>query len=129
MSVYRPKYRDRKTGEVKEQRVWWFHFTFAGRHIQESSKSTRKTIATEAEEKRHKELERAINGLPSESSEQRVRRVTDVLRDYAKAYSTNHRKESLALVTERSVHIRRILDGLMLSDITASRVIEYMKGV
>jgi hypothetical protein len=49
MSVYRPTYRDPKTGKTKQQKVWWYHFTFAGRHVQESSKSTRKTVAVEAE--------------------------------------------------------------------------------
>ena len=52
MSVYRPTYTDKKTGKTKQARVWWFHFTFAGRHVQESSKSTRKTVAVEAEKKR-----------------------------------------------------------------------------
>ena len=58
MSVYKPTYKDPKTGEVKKQSIWWYHFTFAGQHIQESSKSARKTIATEAEKKRRAELER-----------------------------------------------------------------------
>ena len=49
MSVYRPTYRDPKTGNQKQSAIWWYHFTFAGRRIQESSKSTRKTIATEAQ--------------------------------------------------------------------------------
>ena len=47
MSVYKPTYIDPKTGEKKAQRIWWYNFTYAGRHIQESSKSTRKTVAAE----------------------------------------------------------------------------------
>ena len=51
MSVYRPSYRDPK-GKKKTSRVWWYHFTFAGHAYQESSKSTRKTVAKEAERNR-----------------------------------------------------------------------------
>src|SRR5260370_25542052 len=68
MAVYRPTYRDPKTGETKQQKVWWYNFTFAGRHIQESSKSTRKTIATEAEKKRRRELEKSFNGSASDAT-------------------------------------------------------------
>ena len=39
MAVYRPKYRDKETGELMESKIWWYNFTFAGRRIQESSKS------------------------------------------------------------------------------------------
>ena len=60
MSVYRPTYKDQKTGKTKQSKVWWYHFTLAGRHIQESSKSTRKTIAAEAEKKRRLEMERGF---------------------------------------------------------------------
>lgn len=63
MAVYKPTYRDKATGEVKQQDVWWYNFTFAGRRIQESSKSTRKTVALDAEKRRRQELERAFNDL------------------------------------------------------------------
>ena len=47
MAIYRPRYRDPKTGELVESAKWWYEFPFAGRRVRESSKSTRKTIATE----------------------------------------------------------------------------------
>ena len=47
MAVYRPKYRDKETGKLKESKI--YNFTFAGRRIQESSKSPRKTVAQNAE--------------------------------------------------------------------------------
>jgi hypothetical protein len=69
MSVYRPKYRDPKTGELKQSRVWWYSFCFAGERIQESSKTHLKTIAKEAEKDHRRRLERASAGLPSEQPE------------------------------------------------------------
>jgi len=135
MSVYRPKYRTyvadkkgcKKKGPIVQSRIWWCHFTFAGRHIQESSKSTRKTIAVEAEKRRRLELERAAIGLPSVEPEQRIRRVTELLKDYAQQYSVNHRKNSLTMVNNRCAHLHRCLGALMPSDLTAVRIVEYME--
>ena len=54
MAVYRPTYTDPKTGKKKQARVWWINFTLGGKRVQESSKSTRKTIAVEyAKQRRH----------------------------------------------------------------------------
>ena len=77
MSVYKPTYTDKKTGETKQQKIWWYHFTFAGRHVQESSKSTRKTIAIEAEKKRRLELEKGFNQI-EDNRQDRVRTVAQV---------------------------------------------------
>ncbi len=85
MAVYRPTYTDPNTGEIKTQNVWWYHFNFAGRHIQESSKSTRKTIATEAEKKRRLELEKSFNGI-EDTRRERVRTVAEVAREFLKDY-------------------------------------------
>jgi len=126
MSVYRPTYRDRN-GDTVQSRVWWFHFMYAGRHIQESSKSTRKTIAIEAEKNRHLELERASAGLPSVAPEERIRRISEALKEYQQQYGINHRKSSITMVKNRSTHLRRHLGALMLSDVTAPRIVEYMQ--
>lgn len=42
-------------------KVWWYSFSFAGKHYQESTKSQSKTLAKEAEKKRRRELEEAFN--------------------------------------------------------------------
>lgn len=43
--------------------VWWYEFWFAGRRIQESSKSPSKTIARTAEQDRRRELEEGFNNF------------------------------------------------------------------
>ena len=126
MSVYRPTYPDKKTGKTKQSRVWWYHFTFAGRHVQESSKSTRKTIATEMEKKRRLELEQVYAGVTNAKPQQRVRTVAVALKEYQTAYSVNHRPKATAWVSERSQHLARILGSTMLSDLTENRMAEYM---
>ena len=65
MSVYRPSYRT-KTGEKKISQVWWYNFRFAGKSIQKSSKSTKKTVAREAEKNERRELEKRYAGIPTD---------------------------------------------------------------
>src|SRR5215472_7936984 len=44
-------------------KIWWFRFKFAGQKIRESSKSTSKTVAQDAQRSRRRELERGYNGI------------------------------------------------------------------
>ena len=131
MSVYRPTFKDPKTGKLKQSRVWWYSFVFDGARVQKSSKSTRKTIAMKAEEKKRRELEQVYNGLPTSkpqsSGRDRVRTVATALSSYLTAYSVNHRPKATATVKERSQHLVRILGGAMLPDLTQDRMVEYMR--
>jgi integrase len=127
MAVYRPKYRDPKTGESVRSTVWWYEFNFAGRRVRESSKSTRKTIATIAEENRRKELEKAYAGQgASEPPAQRLRTVKSALAAYQKTYPINHREKSVAVVKERSPHLEKHLGPLLMPDLTEDRIKTYM---
>jgi len=60
VAVYRPTYKDPKTGETKQAAVWWFNFVFAGKRYRESTKQTRKTLAQECEKQKRMALERAL---------------------------------------------------------------------
>ena len=76
MAVYRPKYKEPKTGKLVQAGVWWYEFTYAGERIRESSKQSKKTLALMAENNRRKELERAYAGLPTtETAQNRIRTV------------------------------------------------------
>lgn len=76
MAVYRPKYKDPKTGELVRSSIWWYEFTYAGSRIRESSKQAKKTLAVEAEKRRRKELEQSYAGVPShETPKDRIRTV------------------------------------------------------
>ena len=127
MSVYRPTYRDPKTGKQKQSATWWYGFTFAGQRIQESAKTTRKTIAKQAEENRRLELEKAYAGIPSEKPERRIRTVSIALAEYETSYAPNHRPKAIAWVKERTAHINRLLGNLLIHDLNESRMAEYMK--
>jgi len=127
MSVYRPTYRDPKTGETKESRVWWYEFIYGGERIRQSAKTTRKSIAVEAEKDHRRRLERASAGMPTEQPEQRIRTVATVLRDYEAAYGVNHRHNSAVLVVGRSKHLVKALGSVLLPDVTPARIVDYME--
>jgi hypothetical protein len=120
MSVYRPKYRNPETGKMKERPVWWYEFVYAGQRIRESAKTTRKTIAVEAEKQRRLALERARAGLLAEDLKTRIQTVRRALAAYKKTYPVNHRPKSVQLVKERSVHLERLLGALMPQDLRAA---------
>ncbi len=106
---------------------WWYEFTFAGRRARESAKTTRKTVALEAEKRRRAELERVHAGMPTEKPEHRIRTISVVLKEYRATYPVNHREKSVLMVKNRCAHLLRLLGSLVLSDMTAQRVIEYME--
>ena len=124
MAVYRPTYCDKKTGKPKEQRVWWYSFTFAGRRIQESSKSTRKTIAQEAEKNRRRELEKGFNEIEDKRAE-RIRSVADLTTEFIEGYGLRNPR-SLTFAEYTVKPLKRILGRLMAVDLTADVAINYL---
>ena len=126
MAIYRPSYTDPKTGEKKQAKVWWYNFSFAGQRIQESSKSTRKSVAKEAEKQKRLELERALAGIPSEKPETRIRTIAAALNEYESGYCVNHRQKSVLVVQNRSAHLERLLGSVLLHDISEKELLDYM---
>ena len=106
--------------------VWWYSFVYAGKRIQESTKTSRKTIATEAEKRRRLELERAHSGLPTGDVTKRIQSVKDVVEPYLKHYGINHRRQSLRFATGRLDNVKRLLGAVLLSDLTQDRIREYI---
>jgi len=128
VSVYQPKYRDPKTGEMVKAAVWWLDFNICGRRIRESTGVTRKTLAVEAEKRRKLDLERSLAGLPTESKESRIRTVGEVCEAYRNRYAQGHKPKSLTWVNERLAPILRHLAGVVLPDLSEDRIQSYIKA-
>lgn len=126
MAVYRLKYREKKSGEMKESKVYWYEFVYAGKRIRESAKTTRKTVAQEAEKRRRLELERAYAGLPVEAPTKRINTVLDCTKAYRAAYKQGHRETSQTWVAERLAHVEAALGSVLLPDLTEDRIRKYM---
>ena len=126
MSVYRPKYRDPKSGKLVFSKVYWVEFTLAGKRVRESSKSTRKTIASEYEKRRRLELEQAYAGMPIEDPCSRIRSVKEILASYRTAYEVNHRPHSIASTRSALKNVEKHLGDALLPDLTEDRVRHYV---
>ncbi len=122
MAVYRPKYTDKATGETKTSEIWWYEFTFAGRRIRESAKSVRKTIAKEAEKKRHLEIEQGFNAV-EDTRQERIRTIAELAKEYLEAYEVRHRSASFA---EYALgHVKRLVGSRVVVDVDEQVVKDY----
>jgi integrase len=125
MAVYRPTYRDKKTGELKRSATWWYDFTFAGKHIVESSKSAKKTVARLAEKKRRDDLEKTYNGI-EDSRQERIRTIAELADEYLKDYKLRHKSATFA---EYALgHVRRLVGKTLKTDVGEKTILEYQSA-
>lgn len=129
MALFRPTYRDKKTGSQKQAAVWWYDFTYAGKNIRESAKTTRKTVAGEAEKRRRLELEKTLSGMPTEKRENRILCVKDVIATYTRRYELDHngRNQSILFSRGRLAHVARLLGKALLPDLTEDAIRGYIQ--
>ena len=109
-------------------RTWWYSFIYARKRVQESAKTTRKTLAVEAERARRLELERALAGLPTEARERRIRSVGEVLDSYASGYGLNHRGRSTVWVKGCVAHLKKHLASLLLPNLTEDALRGFIRA-
>src|SRR6202035_2345301 len=102
--------------------VWWYSFTFAGKHYQESTKSGSKTLAKDAEKKRRRELEEAFNDV-GDKRKARVQTINTLASAYLEDYKVRHRAATFA---EYAVgHVTRLLGDQMVVNISEKTVRDY----
>lgn len=122
MSLFRPKFKDPKTGKRKPAAVWWYKFYFAGQCIRESAKTTSKTLAKQAEQKRRRELEEGFNGL-TDRREERIRTIKDLANTYLAGYRV--RMKSVPFAEYALRHLTRHLGKQMAVEVTEKTVKDY----
>jgi hypothetical protein len=102
--------------------VWWYKFYFAGQFIRESSKSTSKTVARDAENQRRRELEQGYHNL-HQKREIRIRLLRDIADEYLADYKLRFRGVTFA---EYAIgHVVRNLGDKLLVDIGEAEVLGY----
>ena len=106
----------------KRGETWWYHFTYAGRNVQESAKTQSKTAAKRAEQNRRRELEEGFTGIARQRKD-RVRTLDDLSAAYFKEYQLKHRAVAFAEYAIR--HLCEHIGSKMLVEIDASTVSEY----
>ena len=109
----------------KRGNVWWFKFVFAGRTFRESSKSTSKVVARDAERQRRRELEEGYHGLK--------KRQRPVLLSVAAKTWLALKKPTLAPKSYSieciniAKHLNPVLGKNLLTDIDADDVAGYQR--
>ena len=130
MSLFRPMYVDKKTGERKESGTWWFEFVIGGRRIRESTKTCRKTIAADFEARRRREIEKRLaeGGDTPKKSTRMLQTVATILKEYRALYDGPHHSDrSIAWVGERSKPLLAHLGSSALMDLTEGKISSYMR--
>ena len=112
----------------KRGEVWWYEFSYLGKRIQESAKTSRKTIAVEAEKNRRLGLERTLAGLPAEKREDRIRSVNDFVKSYLEGYELNHRPKSVLFAKGRLARVCETIGGVLLPNLNEDAVRDYMRA-
>jgi integrase len=119
-SVYRPSYRDQRSGEKRAASVWWISYTVGGRRIRESAKTTRKG---EAEGMLRQRLEDAGQGGPLQRDLERVtfdQLEEAILRDYRR-----NGFRSLPRLKTSLRHLRGYFGGWAVPAIDAAAIDRY----
>ncbi len=103
--------------------VWWYEFWFAGQRIRESTKSSSKTVAKEAEKNRKRELEQGFNNITDQRRD-RVRTFRDMAEDFYDVYKL--RLPDSATFAQYAVdHLKRLLGSKMAVDFNEAVVTKY----
>ena len=101
-----------------------YRFRFAGKQIDESTKTTSKTIAREAERQHRRALEAGYNNF-KELRENRVRVLQEIIDEYLVGYRLRYRSATFA---EYALgHVARLLGTKLVGDITDSSVLRYQE--
>jgi len=102
--------------------IWWYEFLFARRRVRESAKTTSKTVAKLAEQKRRRQLEDGFNGV-EDNREERIRSVKELGSAYLDDYKLRHK--AITFAEYALGKILRHLGALMVVDVTDRTVTEY----
>lgn len=106
----------------KRGNVYWYHFVFAGRHIQEPAKTTSKTLARAAEQRRRRELEEGFNSL-ADNRKERIRTIAELASDYLEEYKLRNRSSTFAEYALN--HVKRLVGSFMVIDATERTILDY----
>lgn len=120
--VYRPKYRDRHTGQWRESATWWFQYNQHGQRFRESSGETSRPRAEKALKRRFGEI---AQGRPAGPDVERTtfEELAEILRN---DYRANGRR-SLRRIEFALYHLNEYFGGdCRALSITSDRATAYI---
>ena len=104
--------------------AWWYKFQFAGRTFRESAKTSSKTLARQAERKRHQQLEESLHGIRKRMAPVTFSVAAD---EWMKLKKPTWAAKSFE-VEERSLkHLKPTFGSSLLIDISPEDIADYQK--
>jgi integrase len=119
--VYRPSWRDKKTGEIKEAPKWWIAYSVRGKLTREPAHSTKESVARKLLRKRLAEI---ALGKPVGPEIEKTT-FEDLASMIAADYKANGRKSTERL-EDALTHLREFFADYRAVEITGDKVIVYI---
>lgn len=115
--IYKRKWKDPKTGEEIEGKVWWLKYYRHGKPYRESSKSEKETVAKRLLKQREGEIaEGKIPGVYFDKV-----KFEDLAKDFLTDYRVNER-DTLNRATWVVECLKKSFEGMRVTDITTDRI-------
>ena len=120
--IYKPGWRDRKTGETRESPIWWIGYNHRGRVIRESAHSVNRTDAVKLLRRRHGEISA---GKPTGPNIEKTT-LSDLEEMIVKDYRVNQRK-SIARLQDAITHLKNYFgESTKAVEIGSDRITAYV---
>ncbi len=119
--LFRQKYRDRETHELRRSKFWSYEFTFRGSRIRETTGLTSKTAARDAERTRRQKLAEGSSGLRRVKPKLFRQAASDWLALKRGALAPS----SLRIEEGNLSHLLPVFGSALACDIEASDVAQY----
>jgi integrase len=103
-------------------KVWWYKFRFAGQLVRESTKSVSKTVATEAERSRRRELENSFNRI---SKPRTAALFASAAETWLKSKTAHLSARSVIIERANLKHINPYFGKMLLCDVVADDISGY----
>lgn len=120
--IYKRKYKDKKTGDVKEGKIYWIKYYRNGKPYRESTKSTKESDAKRLLRKREGEI--AVGKLPGIYFDKI--KFDELADDLIADYEINGKK-TLTRIKQCISHLRKFFGGSKITSIDTPRIREYIK--
>jgi integrase len=106
-----------------KQGTYWIRFRFAGRFVHESTRTTSKTVAREAERQRRRELEKKWNRIEKRSLPPTLTEAARRWQEKRTALASGTRERYDAALK----HLREELGNMLVCEIEARDIVAYQK--
>lgn len=121
-SIYKRKWKDKETGEVKQRPTWWIKYYRRGKSYRESTKSDKITVAERLLKEREGEIaEGKFPGVYFDKV-----KFDDLAKDFVTDYQING-KDSLAEAKRSVGYLKEAFGGMRATDIGTDKIKVYIE--